>query len=257
MGTAQTRSLRVRLNAESTCLALFMSVLGIPGAAVVRKQPELHERGKAASFGVSGMSMRKSLSRTLRFEVFKRDKFTCQYCGRTPPSVILEADHIVPVSKGGQNESLNLVTACEDCNRGKSDKQLSSVIPSRAAEIKRKREQLDQTREYNDFLMEVRNSELRMIEEIGSYWFEWFLPGQNLIFGDARVPSIRNFLKRLVTAEIYDAIDIAMSRVPPIRNEDWQTFRYFCKVCWNKIKDRGAGAMENRVSQIAGEARGV
>jgi 5-methylcytosine-specific restriction endonuclease McrA len=31
-----------------------------------------------------------------RFEVFKRDDFTCQYCGRKSPDVVLEADHIVP-----------------------------------------------------------------------------------------------------------------------------------------------------------------
>ena len=47
---------------------------------------------------------RKSLTKKVRFEVFKRDSFTCQYCGRTAPSVILEVDHIKPVCDGGQNE---------------------------------------------------------------------------------------------------------------------------------------------------------
>ena len=43
------------------------------------------------------MSKRKSLSKKIRFEVFKRDKFTCQYCGKTAPNVVLEVDHIEPV----------------------------------------------------------------------------------------------------------------------------------------------------------------
>lgn len=36
------------------------------------------------------MSKRKSISKKLRFEVFKRDGFTCQYCGRMAPDVVLE-----------------------------------------------------------------------------------------------------------------------------------------------------------------------
>ena len=44
---------------------------------------------------------RKALSQKIRFEVFKRDSFTCQYCGRKAPDVVLQVDHIVPVAKGG------------------------------------------------------------------------------------------------------------------------------------------------------------
>lgn len=47
---------------------------------------------------------RVPISKALRFEVFKRDSFTCQYCGRSAPEVVLEVDHIVPVSKGGTND---------------------------------------------------------------------------------------------------------------------------------------------------------
>ena len=68
---------------------------------------------------------RKSISKKVRFEVFKRDKFTCQYCGKSAPDVVLEVDHIKPVSKGGNNSMLNLVTACFECNRGKTNTELS------------------------------------------------------------------------------------------------------------------------------------
>ena len=40
---------------------------------------------------------REQLSKKIRFDVFKRDSFTCSYCGQTPPSIILEIDHIEPV----------------------------------------------------------------------------------------------------------------------------------------------------------------
>lgn len=58
----------------------------------------------------------------LRFEILLRDNFTCQYCGRKSPEVILEVDHIFPRAKGGEllNKD-NLITACFECNRGKGD----------------------------------------------------------------------------------------------------------------------------------------
>ena len=56
----------------------------------------------------------------LRWEVLKRDAFTCQYCGRSAPEVKLEVDHITPVSEGGKDTKENLVAACYSCNRGRS-----------------------------------------------------------------------------------------------------------------------------------------
>ena len=70
------------------------------------------------------MTKRKVLSKKVRFEIFKRDVFTCQYCGSKPPSVVLEVDHIIPVASGGDNDEDNLVTSCFDCNRGKGARSL-------------------------------------------------------------------------------------------------------------------------------------
>lgn len=64
---------------------------------------------------------RKPISNKLRFEIFKRDNFTCQYCGEYAPNVILQIDHVIPVSKGGNNSIDNLKTACTKCNSGKHD----------------------------------------------------------------------------------------------------------------------------------------
>lgn len=61
----------------------------------------------------------KSLKK--RFAILSRDKFTCQYCGRKPPEVVLEIDHIHPKSQGGKDGIGNLVTACRECNSGKRD----------------------------------------------------------------------------------------------------------------------------------------
>lgn len=60
----------------------------------------------------------------LRFETMKRDNFTCQYCGRTPPDAVLEVDHREPKAKGGKDTLENLVTSCFECNRGKGVRTL-------------------------------------------------------------------------------------------------------------------------------------
>lgn len=71
------------------------------------------------------MNLRVSISKKKRFEVFKRDSFTCQYCGRKAPEIVLHCDHIMPVSKGGKNDILNLITSCFDCNSGKGARELT------------------------------------------------------------------------------------------------------------------------------------
>jgi hypothetical protein len=61
----------------------------------------------------------------LRFDVFKRDGFRCRYCGvSVDQGALLHVDHVVARSRGGADTLDNLVTACVECNLGKSDKTL-------------------------------------------------------------------------------------------------------------------------------------
>ena len=57
-----------------------------------------------------------------RRNVFKRDRFTCQYCGRQPGSEELTIDHVIPRALGGLSRWENCVLACIDCNRIKADR---------------------------------------------------------------------------------------------------------------------------------------
>lgn len=88
----------------------------------------------------------------VRFEVLKRDNFTCKYCGQKSPAVVLEVDHIIPVCEGGSDDPINLVAACWECNRGKSGKPLTETLTGedphdRAIMLL---EQERQLREYNE-----------------------------------------------------------------------------------------------------------
>lgn len=60
----------------------------------------------------------------LREAILRRDNWTCQCCGNSifrEPNLLLEVDHIIPVSAGGKTEPSNLQTLCWKCNRSKSD----------------------------------------------------------------------------------------------------------------------------------------
>ena len=62
------------------------------------------------------------LNPKLRWQVLKRDNFTCQYCGaKSIDGVPLHIDHKVARSMGGRDVIDNLITACEECNVGKSN----------------------------------------------------------------------------------------------------------------------------------------
>lgn len=63
------------------------------------------------------------VTRTIRYDVLRRDNFRCVRCGRgKEDGVKLHVDHIVPVSRGGKSVMDNLQTLCEDCNYGKGNK---------------------------------------------------------------------------------------------------------------------------------------
>jgi len=56
-----------------------------------------------------------------RFNVFLRDRFSCQYCGLSFPTHDLTFDHVIPRSKGGRTTWSNVVTACAPCNLRKGN----------------------------------------------------------------------------------------------------------------------------------------
>ena len=65
--------------------------------------------------------------RLSRREVFWRDKFTCQYCGKAFPLPELTFDHLVPVAQGGRKDWENIVTCCITCNRKKGGRTPGEV----------------------------------------------------------------------------------------------------------------------------------
>lgn len=81
------------------------------------------ELRKRKNFEYMREQERAKMTRSMRYDVFVRDKFQCRICGASREDGIkLHVDHIYPIARGGKTIMSNLQTLCEDCNVGKWDK---------------------------------------------------------------------------------------------------------------------------------------
>lgn len=180
------------------------------------------------------MSARKALSKRVRFEVFKRDAFACQYCGAHPPSVVLHVDHIEAVANGGENDMDNLITACEPCNLGKGARALSAVPESLADKAVRVAEAEEQLAGYNA-IMQARRERIeddvwRVVEA---------LTGETEIRRDF-YQSIKRFVELLPLHTVLEAAEITRANMS--RYGQARRFRYFCSICWKAVRGDDHGA---------------
>jgi hypothetical protein len=191
-----------------------------------------------------------SISTRTRFEVFKRDRFTCAYCGRTPPEVLLEADHVVPQAAGGSDDMANLITSCQTCNRGKAARLLeegATPVVGRAS-VEELQERIAQAQAYVEALTSYQaivGEQVQMVmdawarvygaeteeREDGTYWVFGGRHGGR--WPDER--SIRRFLRSLSTETVLDAVDITAGRM---RYPNDEARRYFYGVCHSMIRER-------------------
>jgi len=151
---------------------------------------------------------RKAIPKRIRFEVFKRDSFKCQYCGAEAPSVILQVDHIVPVSKGGKNDISNLITSCCSCNSGKSDKLLDEdavVTKERRQneELQERREQIEMMFRWKKGLKDLKEKE---IDRLCQYW-ERMTPEWSV--NENGKQRLRNWLREYSIESIIFAMEVA------------------------------------------------
>lgn len=155
------------------------------------------------------MAVRKPISKKVRFEIFKRDKFTCQYCGKSAPDVILEVDHIKPVAEGGTNDFLNLITSCRDCNRGKGKAELldDSVVKKQQDQLKElseKKEQLEMMMKWREELLSLEDKKVDMFID---YVRDNLLKGFSLT--DTGRKSAKKLFKKHSLNDVLDAFETA------------------------------------------------
>jgi hypothetical protein len=177
---------------------------------------------------------RKPVGKKLRFDVFKRDGFRCQYCGATPLQTGLQVDHIVPVAEGGDNGINNLITSCQPCNIGKGASPLTVVPKSLSQRAKDVAEREEQIRHYQAALQQAEDR----ID--GECWrvadtFNGFFGFPHGKFDRSKYESIRRFIQRVGVYECLRGAEVSLAA----HKNYWsfeRTFKYFCGVMWTKVR---------------------
>lgn len=183
-----------------------------------------------------------SISPTLRFEVFKKYNFTCQYCGRKSPDVILELDHVVPKVEGGDDREENLTCSCWECNRGKGGRHLGAEISDNGI--------LEQTltlaeyeirmREYLAVAERCKIFEDTIIGRLETHFLEQFdyVP-RYLDFPGSLILKALKIVPGLTESDIRSSLTYAVTRTKDDRrDQSWAVAacKYFCGIMKNQIK---------------------
>jgi len=201
-----------------------------------------------------------SVSVRTRFEIFKRDRFTCQYCGKTPPNVLLEVDHIIPQAAGGSDEETNLTTSCWECNHGKADRLLEEgTAPTVSAEItQRMAERIEQATAYTELVAQLSALQERQVQLVLDAWAQawgahaeeraegtyWVMPDEHGYWIERR--TVRRLLRSLPLDYLLEAVDIAAAR---FQWASWESVRYFYGVC-HRERDRREGRPTHEIESL-------
>jgi hypothetical protein len=162
------------------------------------------------------MNTRKAISKGLRFYIFSRDNFTCRYCGRQSDVVPLHVDHVTPVCRGGTNDEENLITACQDCNLGKSGKLPSYAAPSEADRLRMAQERNEQAAAAHA-VKNARESRAAICKEVLNYYCQ----ARGVEEMDSRtLNTISRYALDLGAELVFDWIDSAVSNLGPYKSDE-------------------------------------
>lgn len=176
-----------------------------------------------------------SVSKRLRFEILRRDNHQCQYCGEAAPKVKLTVDHVLAVALGGTDDASNLITACAECNAGKSSATVDSSFVEQVARdsaawdqakeaVKEGRAAATMFRGFDDELRVFRNHWQNYCE---ARCVQYPLP-------DDWRRSVRVWLLRDLSIDVItECMHVAMNA----NIEDADTWRYLCGCAWRSITD--------------------
>lgn len=198
------------------------------------------------------------VSKRLRFEILRRDNHTCRYCGGTAPDVKLTVDHVVPTALGGSNDPSNLVTACADCNSGKSATPAdASVVEDVAQDAERWKRALLMAAEEQSSDKDYVNAVVESFDyEWGSWWCgAWGCPqpilnspgydaagmvAAGLMNPVPRPKNWRESIEQMMTAglvstELVESARVALGKDSIAAHKTW---KYFCGVAYTKLRQR-------------------
>ncbi|MBY4381855.1 HNH endonuclease [Rhodococcus fascians] len=203
----------------------------VSGAAGVGYRTRVDVSARELRAADSGRRALMALTKRLRFEILRRDNHLCRYCGATAPDVKLTVDHVVPTALGGSDEPSNLVTACADCNSGKSATPPdASHVADVAQDALRWAAAMAEVARIRQAKHDDRVELHGWFNSVWTDWTDW--RGEVYPVSSDWIDSVAKFIDAGVShAEIEDLVGVAM-RMKTVR-EKW---RYFCGCCHTRIK---------------------
>jgi len=170
-----------------------------------------------------------TVTKRTRYEVLRRDNFTCRYC-RTADGE-LTVDHVTPVALGGTDDPSNLVAACRDCNAGKSstspnERTVADVTDDelRWAAALAKAAEIDAAKAAGT---------TALLERFADAW-DAHMPA----FADLPVDWAESVAKFHSLGLAEDAMESAIRRAAGNKSvTQRERFRYFCGICWSKVRE--------------------
>ncbi|MGY5308727.1 HNH endonuclease [Nocardia gipuzkoensis] len=190
-----------------------------------------------------------AVTKRVRFEVLRRDNYTCRYCGAKAETSPLTVDHVVPVSLGGGDDPSNLVAACADCNSGKT-----STVPDQPLVAEVADDALRWAQAMNVAAAEraaAFEASCQVGNEFRALWDAWTIGGERV----ALPPGWRKSVNSLMAAglslhDFEELIEVAMGS----RARD--TWKYFCGCCWKRVQKSRARAAEIIAADLVDEPVG-
>jgi len=170
---------------------------------------------------------RISLSKKMRFDVFKRDGFKCVYCGRQPPHVTLEVDYLAVNDPGGPDSIDNYATSCPYCNQPSSLQLIPLSLELHTASLEERKEQYVALQRQ---VHEIERRVERSIYEVELVFQSYFSDGE---FTAKFKNTVKMFIARLGLAQVKNAMEISCDKIisPSLAEQ------YFCGICWKKVRD--------------------
>lgn len=198
---------------------------------------------------------RKNIPNKLRFEVFKRDSFTCQYCGQSAPNVVLEVDHLLPVSKGGDNDILNLITSCWTCNNGKSNILLTdnTMLEKQKAQL----DELNEKRLQLEMMIEWRESLNNLDDDIAQKIADYFGSQANCDVNETGLKKIKQWTKKFTYQQILEAVELSVNQYVKkgTNDETNKAFDMVPRICAAKKRQTETGEDLSHLYYIRGILR--
>lgn len=187
-----------------------------------------------------------SVSKRLRFEIFRRDNHACRYCGTRASDTALTIDHVIPVTLGGTDDPSNLVAACVDCNSGKSATSPDTELVAEVADDALRWARAQHAAAEAMLADLAKRDALRA--EFKAAWDQWQGRGGEPMPLPIQWPeSVDRFLAvGLPMPVLLDCLSKAMRNMR-IRDP----FRYTCGIAWKKVGELQQAATRTLAPQAA------